>query len=456
MSEAEKAEAEKAEAKKKRRAEIEAKLAEDRKKLEEQEKQDKIKSALSFLNAPPSISRTRKELVDELSQRPPNITENKIEELKQKFHLDASGVYILVNMTRKSEDKENAVNLENILVNKMIPGDIENKKEKLLESVEIKEGTETIDIYKTTRKFIMRTWLSSLWKYDNTIINTYKIESFEKNVSIFESMLTDLQNYKKNPIDENDSNVQNIIDEQFNESRDDMFNNCISHNWGIFSLLFILDKGNKYKEFFNNINFYQKNTKLKHKSIEPLKSMITNFETRSYNSFSEKMINIFDTIEQVIDMIDHYFSNPNSNKPNINSLNDIYSTFVDNSILFSIFLIFDSYKGAKGKNIMRSLEKLSDKFKTWITKWDKALSEKDKENTVYQEYMLFNLNFSYSIIKMIKYSLIPVELRTRLGMARLLPGEPPSEPPGGGFTLTTGKNKKKGGRRRTQKKHYKK
>jgi len=67
---------------------------------------------------------------------------------------------------------------------------------------------------------------------------------------------------------------------------------------------------------------------------------------------------------------------------------------------------------------------------------------------------------SISIIKMIKYALIPVELQTRLEISKIQYSKPPAdssgEPPGGGYTLTSNKNKKKGGRRRTQKKHYRK
>jgi len=441
----------------KRRAEIAAKVAEGRKQQkEEEEKREKLKSAMSFLAKPKA--RSRKDILGDMFVHPPKFTDDEIERLGKKLHLNPLGVKLFINISSKSEDPENAVFLENILAKKTITEDYETKLDVLLNSVEIKEGTETIDMFKTIMKFILKTWLSDLWPVDDTLVNKYKIDSFEKTVSIFESLFTDLQNYRKSQTPEYDSHVRNLLDKQFDESRDDMFNNCIAHNWGVFGVLFVLDKGNRYKTFADNMKFYEEHTTLGDKGIFPIQSMIKVFEKDSYNTFSENMIHIFNTIEEMIVLLDKYLSKPDSKKPDIGGLRNIYSTFIENGIMFSIFLIFDSYKGNKGKNIMSHAEKLSNKFIEFIKKWDEKLSR--TENPEYKEYMLFIFTFSISIIKMIKYALIPVELQTRLEISKIQYSKPPAdssgEPPGGGYTLTSNKNKKKGGRRRTQKKHYRK
>jgi len=487
MTEEEKAKAEKEKSIALKRAEIMANL-------EKVKQQQQEKEFIEFLEKRQKKPKTRDEIIEELPNDLPDLTEGEIQKWGEKLNFydkddndnvitDEEGkkivnktcVNIYLNISRLSSDPDNIRFLGDLFSKKILNVDCKHTLKKLVSDLIIDEKNGLIDIAKTTEIYISNLWLTPIWNVKPELTNideireavdNDKITNFLDSVKLIRDLFTDLQIFKKNNNKEiepeNDKNIYIIISQYLEKVVYNLMINRIGYSWGNFGTMFALDNIN-YAKFLRIIESYEKKTKYNLKSIYKFLSIITLLDGEQYKLFFKQCENSIKAIEPIFDSIYECFLNKTTPIPDIRVLGDIYSNFLQKSSEYLMFLILYAYKEKKEFSMMENIRK---KILQIINEWETKMNEKEKVEHL--AYINVCKTFGGVIQKLLDYSSIPDEIKVKIGFPLSQPPggglpqpQPPGgglpQPPGGGFTKTIGKNTKKGGRRRrTQKKRYRK
>jgi hypothetical protein len=477
ISEEEKAKAEKEKAIALKRAEIIANL-------EKTKQQQQEKEFIEFLEKRQKKPKTRQEIIEELPNDLPDLTEGEIQKWGEKLNFyvkdknnkvikDEEGkqivnktcVNIFLNISRLSSDPDNIRFLEHLFSKKILNDDCNDTLKKFVTDLIIDKQNGLIDIAKTTEICVLNLWLTSIWSVkpeltgivkireavDNDKITTF-LDSIELIIKLFKDLLIFKKNNNEEIEPENDKNIYIIISQFLEKAIYNLMINRIGYSWGNFGAMFALDNIN-YAKFLRIIESYKKKTKYNLKSVNKFLTIISLFDGEQYKSFFKQSEKSIKAIEPIFDSIYEYFSNKTTPIPDIRVLGDIYSNFLQKSSEYNMFLILYAYKEKKE---FPNMENIRKKILQIINEWETKMNEKEKVEHL--AYITVCKPFGHVIQKLLDYSSIPDkikdslddladkikviianpnELKDIIWFPQLQPpgGELP-QPPGGGFTQT--------------------